>query len=164
MSKGEPASDDVSADFSGVPVSQSRLERGRVAAEISRQMVRLLSRYTGRGPTRARTTLNTNLAVTVFHEALTKAELNLAAAGQTEAVHHMRRTFQALMREQAIDVIEQTTGRVVVAHLSDVDPEANIAAELFIFEPVPEDGIVGTHPAEAADGWMAAPGSRCRSS
>ena len=150
MSK--PPTDDASAYFSGVPVSQRRLERGRVAAEISRQMVRLLSRYTGRGPTRARTTLNTNLAVTVFHEALTKAELNLAAAGQTAPVHHMRRTFQAVMREQAIDAIEQTTGRVVVAHLSDVDPEANIAAELFIFEPLPEDGLVGTHPAEAAEG------------
>jgi uncharacterized protein YbcI len=44
------------------------LERGRVAAEISRQMVRLLSRYTGRGPTHARTTLNTNVAVTVFQD------------------------------------------------------------------------------------------------
>jgi hypothetical protein len=54
-----------------------------------------------------------------------------------------------MMREQAIEAVEQTTGRVVLAHLSDVDPDANIAAELFIFEPRPEDGIVGTHPAEA---------------
>src|SRR5215217_319541 len=132
-------------DRSDVPAVQARIERGRVAAEISRQMVQLLSRYTGRGPTRARTTLNTNLAVTVFHDALTKAELNLAAAGQTEAVHQMRRTFQTMMREQAIDAVEQTTGRVVLAHLSDIDPAANVAAEIFIFEPEPEDGIVGTH-------------------
>jgi uncharacterized protein YbcI len=135
-------------DASGVTVSQSRFERGRLAAEISRQMVQLLSRFIGRGPTRARTTLNTNMAVTVFHEALTKAELNLAAAGQTEAVHHLRRTFQTMMRRQAIEIVEQTTGRVVLAHLSDVDPDANIAAEVFIFEPQPEDGIVGTHPAD----------------
>jgi uncharacterized protein YbcI len=125
---------------SGVTVSQSPVERGRLAAEISRRMVQLLSRHIGRGPTRARTTLNTNLAVTVFHEALTKAELNLAAAGQT------------MMRRQAIEMVEQTTGRVVLAHLSDVDPDANVAAEVFIFEPQPEDGIVGTHPAEATDG------------
>jgi uncharacterized protein YbcI len=128
--------------------SQSPVERGRLAAEISRRMVQLLSRHIGRGPTRARTTLNANLAVTVFHEALTKAELNLAAAGQTEAVHHLRRTFQTMMRRQAIEIVEQTTGRVVLAHLSDVDPDANIAAEVFIFEPQPEDGIAGTHPAD----------------
>jgi uncharacterized protein YbcI len=132
-------------DHSDAPALQPRVERGRVAAEISRRMVQLLSRYMGRGPTRARTTLNANVAVTVFHDALTKAELNLAAAGQTEAVHHMRRTFQSLMREQAIEAVEETTGRVVLAHLSDVDPDANIAAEVFIFEPAPEDGIVGTH-------------------
>lgn len=136
---------------SGVPVSQSPLERGRLAAEISRRMVQLLSQCTGRGPTRARTTLNTNLAVTVLHNALTKAELNLAAAGQTEAVHHMRRNFQIMMRQRAIEMVEQTTGRVVIAHLSDVDPDANIAAEIFIFEPQPEDGVVGTHPPEAKD-------------
>ena len=136
-------------ETSGPPILEERLERGRIAADISRQMVQLLSRYTGRGPTRARTTLNKNVAVTVFHHALTKAELNLTAAGQTEAVHHMRRTFQSLMREQAIEAVEQTTGRVVLAHLSDIDPDANIAAEVFIFEPEPEDGIAGTHPDEA---------------
>jgi uncharacterized protein YbcI len=138
-------------DPSGVPVSQSRLERGRVAAEISRRMVHLLSRYTGRGPTRARTTLNTNLAVTIFQDALTKAELTLAAAGQTDAVYHMRRTFQAMMREQAIEAVEQATGRIVLSHLSDIDPDANMAAEIFILEPEPEDGIVGTHAGEATD-------------
>src|SRR5215213_9939292 len=123
---------------SGVPVSHTRLERRQAAAQISRRMVQLLAHYTGRGPTRAKTTLNANLAVTVFHDALTKAELNLAAAGQTEAVHQMRRTFQTMMREQAIDAVEQTTGRVVLAHLSDIDPAANVAAEIFIFEPEPE--------------------------
>jgi uncharacterized protein YbcI len=133
---------------SGVPVSHTRLERRQAAAQISRRMVQLLAHYTGRGPTRAKTTLNANLAVTVFHDALTKAELNLAAAGQSEAVQHMRHIFQAMMRAQAVEAIEQATGRVVVAHLSDIDPEANIAAELFIFEPVPEDSIAGT--AEAA--------------
>jgi uncharacterized protein YbcI len=131
-----------------VPVRQgeSRGERGRVAAEISREMVQLLSRYTGRGPTRARTTLNTNLAVTVFQEALTGAELNLVAAGEHEAVHQMRRVFRNLMGEHAVAAVEQTTGRRVIAHLSDVDPEANVAVEMFLFEPVAEDAVVGTHP------------------
>ena len=131
-----------------VPVRQgeSRSERGRVAAEISREMVQLLSRYTGRGPTRARTTLNTNLAVTVFQEALTGAELNLVAVGQHEAVHQMRRVFRNLMREHAVAAVEQATGRRVIAHLSDVDPEANVAVEMFLFEPMAEDAVVGTHP------------------
>jgi uncharacterized protein YbcI len=138
-------------DTSRMPPSENRSERNRLAAAISRQMVQLLSRHTGRGPTRARTTLNTNMAVTVFHDALTKAELNLTAAGQAEAVHHLRRTFQKMMREDAVEMVEQTTGRVVLSYLSDIDPDANVAAEIFIFEPKPEDGVVGTHPPEAME-------------
>jgi hypothetical protein len=35
----------------------------------------------------------------------------------------------------------------VLAHLSDVEPAANIAVEVFVLEPEPEDGIVGTQAA-----------------
>lgn len=43
-----------------------------------------------------------------------------------------------MIREQAIEAVEQTTGRVVLAHLSDTDPGANVAAEVLV---EPEDGI-----------------------
>ena len=114
---------------------------GMVAAQIQNQMVRLLVRYTGRGPTKTRTTVNTNLIAVIFQDTLTKAEINLVAAGQARSVTDMRRTFGSLMRVEAIEIVEEITGRRVLTMLADVDPEANIAAQLFVLEPVTETGV-----------------------
>jgi uncharacterized protein YbcI len=72
---------------------------GLLAARISTGMVQLMSRFTGRGPTKARTTVNTNLVAVVFEQTLTKGELNLVRAGQGRGVAGQRRIFQRLMRE-----------------------------------------------------------------
>ena len=111
-----------------------------VAARISTHMVRLMSRYTGRGPTKARTNLNTNFATVVLDDTLTKAETNLVAAGEIESVIQQRRTFSRMMREEAIAAVEQETGRKVRAYLSDISPEAGVGAQVFVFEPVSETG------------------------
>ena len=125
------------------------------AARISTHMVRLMSRYTGRGPTKARTTLNTNFATVVLDDTLTKAETNLVAAGEIESVLHQRRTFHRMMREEAVAAVEQETGRQVRAYLSDIAPEAAVGAHVFIFEPAQETGEAYYGEAlnhEAADG------------
>lgn len=111
-----------------------------VAARISTHMVRLMSRYTGRGPTKARTTLNANLATVVLDDTLTKAEINLVAAGEIESVLQQRRIFHRMMREEAIAAIERESGRRVRAYLSDIAPEVAVAAHVFVFEPQPETG------------------------
>ena len=110
------------------------------AAQISNQMVQLMSSYTGRGPTKVRTHMNTNFVLVVLEDTLTKAERNLVAAGETDAVTRQRRTFTTLMRQQAIDAVEETTGRTVHALLSDIAPEVGIAAQLFLLDPRPETG------------------------
>jgi uncharacterized protein YbcI len=108
--------------------------RHSVAARISRDMVRLVSQYVGRGPTKARTSLNSTFALVVLEDSLTKAERNLVAAGLQESVHAQRRTFQSLMRDEAIAAVEAATGRRVRAFLSDFSAEEGISAELFLFE------------------------------
>ncbi len=136
----------------GHPEAGAAEHRSRsAAAEISTGMVQLTSRYTGRGPTRARTTVNTNLVVVVLEDTLTKAEHNLVAAEQSDAVTQMRRTFREMMRDEAVDLVEQATGRRVAAFLSDIDPESNVAAEVFVLEPVPESGRAFTAEAAAAE-------------
>jgi uncharacterized protein YbcI len=124
-------------------MNSSRGPRTTAAAQISTEMVRLLSRYTGRGPTKARATVNTNLIVVIFQDTLTKAEHNLVAAGETEAVHYTRRTFRQIMRQEAVEIVERVTGRTVIGFMSDIDPEANVASEVFLLDPLPEDGTVG---------------------
>lgn len=119
-----------------------------VAARISQAMVHLTSQYLGRGPTMARTTLNTNFALVVLEDSLTKAERNLVAAGELESVRGQRRTFQALMREEAIRAVEEATGRQVRTFLGDFSAEAGIAAELFLFEPSSDTGDATVEEAE----------------
>jgi uncharacterized protein YbcI len=110
------------------------------AARISTQMVRLMSRYTGRGPTKARSTLNTNFATVILDDTLTRAETNLVAAGEIESVLQQRRIFHRMMRDEAIAAVEHETGRTVRAYLSDIAPEAAVGAHVFIFEPAQETG------------------------
>jgi uncharacterized protein YbcI len=111
---------------------------GSLAAEISREMVQLVSRYMGRGPTKARTTLDTNVVVVAFEDTLTRAERNLVDAGELEAVLFMRRTCQSMMRDEAVSRIQELTDRKVVSFLGDVDAKNNIAVQVFVLEPRPE--------------------------
>lgn len=119
-----------------------------VAARISRDMVRLVSQYVGRGPTKARTSLNTNFVLVVLEDSLTKGEGNLVAAGEQESVRSQRRTFQSLMRDEATAAVEEATGRRVRAFLSDFSPEAGISAQLFLLEPIAETARVAVAEAE----------------
>jgi len=109
------------------------------AAQISRAIVRLISHYTGRGPTKARTTLNTDFALVVLDDTLTKGERSLVAAGEIEAVRRQRATFHRLMRAEAVAAVEEITGREVRLSLSNLAPEAGVATELFLFQPRPGD-------------------------
>jgi uncharacterized protein YbcI len=106
-----------------------------VAVTISNQLVRLLARHVGRGPTKARTTLAPNLVVVTFGDTMTRAEQNLVAAGHAEAVAAMRRVFQATMREEMVRTIEEVLGRTVIAYLADIDTAANIAMVAFVLAP-----------------------------
>ena len=120
------------------------------AARISTKMVQLLSRYTGRGPTKARTTLNTNLASVLVEDALTRAEANLVAAGQHASVRDQRRILHDVMRPDAIAIVEAETGRRVRAYLNDVDPLERLAVYTFVLDTRPETGT--TAVAEAVSG------------
>lgn len=111
------------------------------AVTISNRLVRLLALYVGRGPTKARTTLSSNLVVVTFGETMTRGELNLVAAGEAEAVASMRRVFHATMRDEAIRTIEQVLDRTVSAYLADIDTAANVALVAFVLDPpVTSDG------------------------
>lgn len=121
-----------------------RTHVGTQALALSNAMVQLMNRYTGRGPTRTRTTINTNVVVVAFQDTLTRGERNLVEARQLESVRRMRRTFHDLMRGEAIAAVEEILDREVQAYLTDIDLEANCAAMVFMLVPRPETGHVET--------------------
>jgi uncharacterized protein YbcI len=107
---------------------------GSVGAEISNAVVRLLSEYTGRGPTKARTHIHEDLITVVLRDTLTKGERSLVAAGKTEVVLDARKAYQNAMKTDLVATVEHCSGRKVAAFLSENHIEPDIAIESFVLE------------------------------
>jgi uncharacterized protein YbcI len=118
--------------------TQERRTHGSMAAAISRHVVRVVSEYTGRGPTKARSSIRDNVVVCVTVDNMTKGEHHLVAAGEGDAVVAIRRKFQTTIKEDLVGGIEMLTGRKVVSFMSDHDAENDHAVEAFILDGPPE--------------------------
>jgi uncharacterized protein YbcI len=121
-------------------VEQAALRQdANASAQISRSIVQLLARYTGRGPTKAKTVVDLWHALVVLEDALTTGEQSLVAAGEGDLVRRQRERFHRLMRDEAVAAVESATGRRVRVMLCDLDPEAGVAMQCFVFDG-PADG------------------------
>jgi uncharacterized protein YbcI len=119
------------------PVSaEGRRSDGELAAAISRTVVQALARTTGRGPTKARTTLGDNGVFVILQDTLTRGEQTLANAGQGQAVLDLRRRWQGVMEAEVSKEIEELTGRKVIGFMSDNHIEPDLAVEVFVLEPL----------------------------
>lgn len=90
------------------------LPPGKYALAISTAVVRALADTTGRGQTKANTTLGEKAVFVVLQDTLTGGELDLVQAGESEAVLDLRRRWQKIMRSSCSREIEQLTGRRVI--------------------------------------------------
>jgi uncharacterized protein YbcI len=113
----------------------ARLAGGQLHAAISKTTIRVLTEYTGRGPTRARTIINGDWVFVTIEDSLTKGERKLAEIGRTDFVMNSRRTFQAAMREELTREVEHLTGRKVLAFLSDNHLDPDLGLEAMLLEP-----------------------------
>ena len=104
-------------------------------AEISRRAVQLLRDYTGRGPTKARTTINHDSVMIVLGDTLTRGERKLVENGKAERIRQLRHDFQLVMRDELIEAVESALDRKVIAFMSDNHFNPDLAAEVFILEP-----------------------------
>jgi uncharacterized protein YbcI len=115
--------------------SHSPPTRQSPTASISNHVVRVMSEYTGRGPTKARTSINGDLVSVLLRDTLTKGERSLVADGRSQLVLDMRKAFQMTMRDDLVAGVEQIMGRKVVAFMSDNHIDPDFAAETFVLEP-----------------------------
>jgi uncharacterized protein YbcI len=118
-----------------MPEQHQQSRSGSLAAQVSTTVVRLMSEYTGRGPTKARTTLDEELITCVLRDTLTKGERALVAKGNSDTVLTMRRAFQAAMSDDAKAAIAELTGREVIAFCSDNHIDPDMAIESFVLAP-----------------------------
>lgn len=105
------------------------------SAAISNLTVRLISQYTGRGPTKARTYFNDDMITVVLQDTLTKAETLLVERGHADLVLNTRVVFQREMRAELVAGLEDIVGRSVTAFLSANHIDPDIAIETFILGP-----------------------------
>jgi uncharacterized protein YbcI len=115
-------------------LSESSGAKGALVSQLSREIVQLHVRLYGRGPTKARSYLHSDYAVCILEEIFTTAERTLVEAGSREHVHDTRRKFQEAVRDEFVSIVERITGRPVRVFLSQVDVDANLALEFFIFD------------------------------
>jgi uncharacterized protein YbcI len=112
--------------------------RGEVLASISTGLVRLHSRYYGKGPTKAKTYLVSDTVVCMLRGGFTTVERTLIDEGNVDAVYQIRRSFQQAMEEHFTTVVEAAMGRKVIAYMSQIHQDPDIAVEIFVLEPSEE--------------------------
>jgi uncharacterized protein YbcI len=109
---------------------------GSKAAAISNHVVRTMSEYTGRGPTKARTYVNDDVVTCVLQDTLTKGERSLVSDDLCDLVLAMRKAYQGTMRTDLVNGVEEILGRKVNAFMSDNHIAPDVAVEVFVLAPV----------------------------
>ena len=120
------------------------MRRGQLLAEISTATVALLHDHYGRGPTKAKTYALDDIIVVVMRgSGFTPLEQTIMDSGEPERVIAMREDFQRVMAKRYRELVEELTGRKVVAFLSQAHVEPDITMEIFfVDEPLPGFGAV----------------------
>jgi uncharacterized protein YbcI len=119
-----------------MPTQETDHQNGGATAAISTAVVHLLREYTGRGPTKAKTYISSDLVTVVLQDSLTRGEHSLVSGGKDDDVLHTRQLFQQTMSRDLVETIERITGRTVTAFLSANHIEPDVAVESFLLAPV----------------------------
>jgi uncharacterized protein YbcI len=114
-------------------------ENGQLASAAGTAITRLHREHYGRGATTTRVVYQRNFLIVFLEDIYTPVERTLIDAGQRDTVRQTRQAFQDAMTDRFTAAIEQITGRKVIAFLSQVHFDPDLATETFILDPSEED-------------------------
>jgi uncharacterized protein YbcI len=120
-------------------MQEEATQHARQATAIGNAITRLHRDHYGRGATTTRTIVQRNYAIAFLEDIYTPVERTLIDAGQEDAVKQTRQVFQMAMRQRFSEAVEEITGRRVVAFMSQVHFEPDLAVEIFVLEPTTTD-------------------------
>ena len=106
-----------------------------ISSAISKAAVALLSEYTGRGPTEARTYIKEDLIIVVLYDTLTSEERAIVRDGGADLVLSARQAFQQAMRPELIATVERFSGRSTSTCMTHNHVDPDIVVESFILVP-----------------------------
>ena len=116
-------------------MTDSQPALGTELAEVTKGMISLHRRFYGKGPTKAKTYAVNDTVICVLEGGFTTVEQTLIKERDVEAVLQVRRSFQRAMEGQFTEVVENALGRKVIAYMSQIHADPDIAVELFVLEP-----------------------------
>ncbi len=105
------------------------------SAKIATSAVQVLHEYTGRGPTRAKTTINEGIVTILFADTLTTGERTLVDHGHADRVLQVRYDLQTSMEDDLVGIVEQELDREVIAFMSQNHIDPDLAVEVFVLKP-----------------------------
>jgi uncharacterized protein YbcI len=133
----------------------TRREGGELLASISRRIVQLLARHAGKGPTKCKTHwAGPDTLVVILGGGYTEAERTLYERGHADDVRAYRSAIQDALSHDMTNVVEELTGRTVVAFMSTSHQDPDLNVEIFVLEPLEGGAIVTELP--SSDGASAA--------
>lgn len=108
---------------------------GAAPAEVSTALVGLHKRFCGKGPVRAKSFLIDGTMICILEGGFTVVERTLIEIGPDAMGRELRREFQAAMQESSVAVVEEHLQRKVIAYMSQVNTDPDVAVELFMLKP-----------------------------
>jgi uncharacterized protein YbcI len=114
-----------------------RSSGGSLPTAISTAIVGFLREYTGRGPTKSRTTIRDNVVVVMLEQTLTKGEQVLVKKGRAQQVLALRHEYQEAMRDESSAKVSELTGREVIAFMSANHIDPDLASEIYVLDGAP---------------------------
>ena len=105
---------------------------GKALVELSNAMVALHRENFGRGPGAARSFLAGEMVVCALSDIYTAAERTLIDAGEAEHVRRTRTLHQEALEGEYKASVERVLGRSVLAFLSAVHVDPDMAVEVFL--------------------------------
>ena len=106
---------------------------GAIAGAVATEIVGLLRKHIGRGPTKAKCAITADLAVVTLADCLTTLETQLATGGNIELVRQVRRETHEGLHPEAAAIVEELTQRQVVAYLTAQNHDLDLAILIFSF-------------------------------
>jgi uncharacterized protein YbcI len=116
-------------------------DKARQATAIGNAITRLHRERYGRGATTTRTVFQRDHVVTFLEDIYTPLERTLIDADDWEQVKATRQAFQVAMRPHFSKAVEEITGRTVIACMSQVHLDPDLAAEIFVLSPEAADPV-----------------------
>jgi uncharacterized protein YbcI len=116
----------------------SRLPNGLpngLAAELTKSLVLLWTRYAGKRPTNARTEIRGNVVTCVLVDAVRDYDRRMIAPQTRDTVRGVGKLTPAGYKRDAVAAVVRLTRQRVVAFVSSHDRDTDVATEVFTLEP-----------------------------